>query len=90
MVFLVAMVLYPDIQKKAQEEIDRVTKGNRLPEYSDQINLPYIQAIIREVIRWKPIVPLGLAHANNDDDVYKGYFIPKGEHFPHPGSKPND
>ncbi|KJA19119.1 hypothetical protein HYPSUDRAFT_44581 [Hypholoma sublateritium FD-334 SS-4] len=78
MVFLVAMVLYPDIQKKAQEEIDCITKGNRLPEYSDQIHLPYIQAIIREVIRWKPIVPLGLAHANNDDDIYKGYFIPKG------------
>ena len=73
------MVSYPDVQKKAQEEIDRVIKGNRLPEYSDQKHLPYVQAIVREVIRWKPIVPLGLPHASNDDDIYKGFFIPKGK-----------
>lgn len=72
------MILFPDIQKKAQEEVDRVTGGKRLPEYDDQESLPYIQALVREVVRWKPLLPLGLAHANNEDDTYKGYYIPKG------------
>lgn len=44
-----AMVLYPEVQIKAQAEIDRVTEGTRLPEYDDQKSLPYMQAVIREV-----------------------------------------
>lgn len=40
--------------------------------------MPYIKALVREVVRWKPLLPLGLAHANNKSDMYKGYFIPKG------------
>jgi len=71
------MISFPDVQKKAQEEIDRVTRGERLPEYGDQEALPYIQALVREVVRWKPLVPLGLAHANSECDTYKGYYIPK-------------
>lgn len=73
-----AMILFPDIQKKGQESVDRVTGGKRLPEYGDQESLPYIQALIREVVRWRPLLPLGLAHSNNEGDMYKGYYIPKG------------
>ena len=72
------MILYPDVQKRAQEEVDRVTGCKRLPEYEDQESMPYIKALVREVVRWKPLLPLGLAHANNKSDTYKGYFIPKG------------
>ena len=72
------MILYPDVQKRAQEEVDRVTGCKRLPEYDDQESMPFIQALVREVVRWKPLLPLGLAHANNKSDMYKGYFIPKG------------
>ena len=79
MVFLIAMVSYPEIQKRAQRDIERVTGGQRLPDYGDQRSLPYIQAIIREVLRWKPITPLGITHVNDKDDVYNGYHIPKGE-----------
>ncbi len=79
MVFLIAMVSHPDIQKRAQKDIERVTGGQRLPDYGDQKLLPYLQAIIREVLRWKPITPLGITHVNDKDDVYNGYHIPKGE-----------
>lgn len=82
MVFLVAMLTYPEIQKKAQAEIDRITQGERLPNYDDQSSLPYIQAVIQEVIRWKPLAPAGLPHANNEDDIYNGYHIPKGNLSP--------
>ena len=72
------MILYPDVQKRAQEEVDRITGRKRLPEYDDQESMPYVQALVREVVRWKPLLPLGLAHANNKSDMYKGHFIPKG------------
>ena len=72
------MAMYPDIQRKAQDEIDRVVGSNRLPNYSDRPSLPYVEALYREVIRWGPPSPLNTAHATTKDDIYKGYFIPKG------------
>ena len=53
------MTLYPDVQRKAQEEIDRVVGNSRLPDYSDQDELPYVQAVLKEVLRWHPVTPLG-------------------------------
>lgn len=57
--FFLAMVLYPEIQVKAQREIDRVLNNGRLPTFSDQASLPYIDAIVKESLRWNPVVPLG-------------------------------
>lgn len=70
----------PDAQGKAQEEIDRVVGRDRLPTYDDCLSLPYTEAILREVLRWKPVSPIGVPHRVTDDDVYKGYLIPKGEY----------
>jgi len=53
-----AMALYPDAQKKAQEELDKVI-GNRLPEFNDRPNLPYINAMVKESLRWQLVAPLG-------------------------------
>lgn len=53
------MVLYPEAQHKAQAEIDRTIGGDRFPMLADQPNLPYIDALMKEVLRWKPVVPLG-------------------------------
>ncbi|KAJ8593694.1 cytochrome P450 [Rhizopogon salebrosus TDB-379] len=78
MVFFLAMVLYPDVQKRAQEEIDSVVGKDRLPTFEDRPSLPYIDAVVLETLRWNPILPLGLAHATSSPDVYDGYFIPKG------------
>lgn len=78
MVFVLAMVLCPDVQKRAQAEIDSVVGRDRLPMLEDRESLPYIDAIVRETFRWQPVVPLGVPHAASSDDVYDGYFIPKG------------
>jgi cytochrome P450 len=54
-----AMCIYPDVQKKAQAELDTVLKG-RLPEFSDRPFLPYINALVKETLRWQPVTPLGV------------------------------
>jgi len=78
MTFIVAVLLHPEIQKVAQEELDAVTMRERLPTFEDRPRLPFVDAICKEVTRWRPIAPLGVPHATTEDDVYEGYFIPKG------------
>jgi len=73
-VFILAMTSFPEIQRKAQEELDRVLNG-RLPTHADTTSLPYLSAIIKEVIRWRPNVPLGVPHRVDEDMSYNGYFI---------------
>ncbi|KAG2065466.1 cytochrome P450 [Suillus decipiens] len=72
------MVLYPDIQTKARAEINQVVGHDKMPCLDDRASLPYIDAILLEVLRWHVLVPLGVPHATSNDDVYDGYFIPKG------------
>jgi len=72
------MALHPDIQKRAQNEIDSIVGTQRLPESGDRPSLPFVEAVYREVKRWRPVLPLGVAHATSEDDIYEGYFIPKG------------
>ncbi|EMD35350.1 hypothetical protein CERSUDRAFT_157058 [Gelatoporia subvermispora B] len=76
--FYLAMVHHPHIQKRAQEELDRVVGQGRLPNFSDRASLPYICAIVKECLRFVVVVPLGVAHSTTEDDVYDGHFIPKG------------
>lgn len=74
-----AMAKFPDVQRKGQQELDGVIGTDRLASYIDEASLPYIQAIYREVLRWRPVLPLGIFHAATADDVYNGYYIPKGK-----------
>ncbi|KAH7925827.1 cytochrome P450 [Leucogyrophana mollusca] len=76
--FVLAMVLYPDVQARAQASIDAVVGTERLPDFDDRSSLPYIDAIVRETLRWHPVLPLAIPHATVDSDVYQGYHIPKG------------
>jgi cytochrome P450 len=76
--FFYYMALHPEIQKKAQEEIDRVVGNQRLPDFNDRQSMPYSDAIYREVMRIRPVFPLDLPHTSTEDDIYNGYFIPKG------------
>ena len=57
--FILAMLLHPHVLSKAQEEIDSVVGPTRLPEFEDREQLPYIEAIFQEVLRWRPVAPLG-------------------------------
>ena len=88
------MALYPEVQKKAQAEIDAVVGPDRLPEFEDRPSLPYINAVIKELMRWNLVTPLGepynyhmvllltfseaFPHMATNDDEYDGYYIPKG------------
>ncbi|EMD40133.1 hypothetical protein CERSUDRAFT_151114 [Gelatoporia subvermispora B] len=76
--FVLAMVLYPDVQKRAQAELAKVVGPERLPDFSDKESLPYIEAICKEAMRWQPVLPLGVAHRCVADDEYRGYQIPAG------------
>lgn len=72
------MTLHPEVQRRAQEEIDRVVGTDRLPAFDDRAGLPYVEAVVQEVYRTHPIAPMGLPHVTTADDVYGGYLIPRG------------
>ena len=72
------MAMHPEVQKKAQEELDRVVGPNRLPSFEDHDKLVYIQAVTLECMRWIPVTPIALPHKTKKDDVYRGWGIPAG------------
>ncbi|TFK85639.1 CyP450 monooxygenase [Polyporus arcularius HHB13444] len=76
--FFLAMASNPDVQKKAQAELDAVIGPTRLPDFADQDSLPYIGVLIKELLRWRSVVPLGIPHRSLEEDEYRGYRIPKG------------
>ncbi|KAJ4469274.1 cytochrome P450 [Lentinula aciculospora] len=63
---------------KAQEELDRVLGPGSLPDFSHQDDLPYVTALVKEVLRWHDPAPISLTHRVTEEDVYNGYRIPKG------------
>lgn len=75
--FVQAMVIFPDVAKTAQMELDRVC-GDRMPDLNDVPNLPYIRACAKESLRWMPGFMLGIPHSVTQDDTYMGYQIPRG------------
>jgi hypothetical protein len=76
--FFALMALNPHIMQRAQQEIDSVTEKERLPTFDDWERLPYISAIILEVLRHNTVTPLGLPHGVAKDDIYNDMLIPKG------------
>ncbi|KAI2634605.1 cytochrome protein [Xylaria nigripes] len=76
--FFLAMIKYPEVQRKAQEEIDQVIGTGRLPTFNDRRDLPYVEALVTEAWRWHTVVPIDTPHATSADDIVEGYFIPKG------------
>ncbi|KZT69742.1 cytochrome P450 [Daedalea quercina L-15889] len=75
---MLALVLYPDAQRKAQEEIDAVVGTERLPEFEDRALLPYVEALVKEVLRWNPPAPLAIPHKVAEEDKCGSYAIPAG------------
>ena len=76
--FLLAMALYPEVQSKAQAELDEVVGLGRLPDFSDRASLPYTNALVKELVRWHVVTPISLPHAMVRDDEYDGQLIPAG------------
>ncbi|GJJ11039.1 hypothetical protein Clacol_005270 [Clathrus columnatus] len=76
--FIYAMLLHPEVQRRAQNELDEVVGSGTLPSFEDFGRLKYTRAVFQELLRWNAVTPSGLPHALKVDDVVNGYFIPKG------------
>ncbi|KAJ8522782.1 hypothetical protein ONZ45_g656 [Pleurotus djamor] len=72
-VFILALVLHPEVQRKAQGEIDRVVGSDRLPDFDDYDDLPYVSGVVQEALRF-----IGIPHRSIGDDIYDGMLIPGG------------
>ncbi len=75
---MLAMIVFPEVQRRAQAEIDAVVGRGRLPTFADTSRLPYVQAIIIEILRWRPVLSFPIPHVATNDDWYEGMYIPKG------------
>jgi len=73
-----AMLAYPETQSRAQAELDAVVGRARPPSFADYPNLPYVRAMVKEALRWRPVAPLAGPHRCTKDDWYEGTFIPEG------------
>ena len=74
-----ALVTHPETLRAAHEELDAVIGSSRTPTFEDEAHLPYIRALVKEVLRWRPVAVLGgTPHASTQDDNYEGYYIPLG------------
>lgn len=76
--FMHALTKWPEVQKKAQKQIDEVVGENRSPTMEDYAQLPYVAACVKEAMRWRPVVPLGFPHVLSEDDVVGDMVLPKG------------
>lgn len=76
--FALAMTKFGHVQRKAQEEIDRVVGTDRLPTFEDRESLPYVNAVVKEALRWWAVIPMGIPHTATEDIECKGFVIPKG------------
>ena len=75
------MANYPEVQARAQAELDTVIGPDRLAEFSDRPDLPYVNAIISELLRWQPVTPLGTLSPSVRFTEMTMYFLPTG--LPH-------
>lgn len=76
--FFQVMLQFPGAQRKAQDELDSILNRTRLPEIEDRESLPYVTALVKEVFRWHPALPLGIVHKSTADDIYEEYYLPAG------------
>ncbi|KAJ3573940.1 hypothetical protein NP233_g2114 [Leucocoprinus birnbaumii] len=75
---ILGMLERPDMMRKVQKEVDEVVGLGRLVEVSDIPHLHYLSAVVKETLRWNPVAPMGVPHYTSEEDVYMGYYIPKG------------
>ncbi|KEF56920.1 uncharacterized protein A1O9_07110 [Exophiala aquamarina CBS 119918] len=76
--YCLAMCLFPEWQSQLRQEVEQVVGCDRIPNFGDLAQLPLVRAVAKELLRWRPVVPAGVPHVVTKDDVYDGYYIPKG------------
>ncbi|KAJ7888363.1 cytochrome P450 [Mycena olivaceomarginata] len=76
--FVLAMLANPTAQQKAQAEIDELTGGRYLPTFEDEASLPYVSALVKEVMRWENVAPIAIPRLLATEDEYRGYRLPAG------------
>ncbi|KAJ5766759.1 uncharacterized protein N7511_004375 [Penicillium nucicola] len=76
--FIQAMALYPEAQKEAQKSIDDVIGSERSPTWEDFSSLPYITMVVKETLRWRPVMPTAFPHATSKESSIDGMTIPAG------------
>ncbi|KAJ4434999.1 hypothetical protein ANN_23571 [Periplaneta americana] len=74
---LLYMVVYPEVQKKVQKELDAVVGRDRRPTLEDRAKLPYVEAVLTELLRVCSVAPTTPPHSVNRDTYVNGHFIPK-------------
>ncbi|KAG0695355.1 cytochrome P450 [Suillus ampliporus] len=75
---LMAAAYFPEEQATVQAELDVVVGRRRAPTFADKESLPHMHAFISEALRWRPVVPMGLAHRTTKDVIWENYCIPAG------------
>lgn len=75
--FVLAMILFPEVQRRAQAEIDTAVGSFRFPSFADRGALPYVNAVVKEAIRWNPVIST-IGRTTRQDDIYRGYLVPAG------------
>lgn len=76
--FLLGMLLNPAAMSKGQASVDKVCGDSRLPGFDDIDNMQYIRQIVKETLRWRPAVLMGVPHASIADDDVDGFHVPGG------------
>ncbi|KAI9926209.1 hypothetical protein MW887_004672 [Aspergillus wentii] len=76
--FIQAMALYPEAQKEAQKAIDDVIGSERTPTWEDFSSLPYVVMVVKETMRWRPVMPTAFPHATSKESTIDGMKIPAG------------
>ncbi|KAI0731821.1 cytochrome P450 [Fomitopsis betulina] len=78
MTAVIALAADPIVQARLQAEMDLVIGKDRLPTFADREELPYMQCIVSETLRWGATTPVGVPHRLSQDDYYNGYYLPSG------------
>lgn len=81
--FVMSALCHPGMMQKARDEVDKACGSNasRLPMLDDMTAMPYVCAMVKEVLRWRPVVPLIIQHQSTQEIDFEGYLFPKGTNF---------
>ncbi|KAF8688683.1 Cytochrome P450, partial [Rhizoctonia solani] len=74
---ILALIQNTIYQKRGREEIDGLYDEETLPRWEEEQQMPFVRAMVKEVLRWRPPIPAGVPHRLEQDDFYKNYYLPK-------------